>query len=34
VADEDLPKVNDTTVGFFAAGSLVVFIVALFALYG
>jgi len=29
-----LPTVNDTTLRFFAAGSLVVFVVALFALFG
>jgi uncharacterized protein len=34
IRDEDLPKANDTTMGFFAAGSLVVFVVALFALFG
>jgi carbon monoxide dehydrogenase subunit G len=34
IRDEDLPKATDTTVAFFAASSLVVFIVALFAIFG
>jgi carbon monoxide dehydrogenase subunit G len=34
IRDEDLPTVTNTTVAFFAAGSLVVFIVSLFALFG
>ena len=34
VRDEDLPKANDTTVAFFAAGSLVVFVVTLFSVFG
>ena len=34
IRDEDLPKANDTTMAFFAAGSLVVFIVSLFSLFG
>ncbi|MGQ0654700.1 MAG: SRPBCC family protein [Betaproteobacteria bacterium] len=34
IRDEDLPRVNNSTVAFFAAGSLVVFIVALFVLFG
>ena len=32
--DPDLPDVSPTTLGFFAAGSLVVFVVALLALFG
>ena len=32
--DPDLPTIADTTLGFFAAGSLVVFIVALVAFFG
>jgi hypothetical protein len=32
--DPDLPTVSDTTLGFFAAGALVVFIVALLTLFG
>jgi uncharacterized protein len=34
IRDEDLPRATDTTVAFFAAGSLVVFVVALFAIFG
>jgi hypothetical protein len=30
--DPDLPTISDTTLGFFAAGSLVVFVVALLTL--
>jgi hypothetical protein len=30
--DPDLPTLSDTTVGFFAAGSLLVFVVALLTL--
>jgi carbon monoxide dehydrogenase subunit G len=32
--DPDLPDVNKTTLGFFAAGSIVVFVVSLFVLFG
>jgi len=32
--DPDLPTVSDTSLVFLAAGALVVFVVALFALYG
>ena len=32
--DPDLPTISGTTLGFFAAGSLVVFIVALVAFFG
>jgi len=32
--DPDLPTISDTTLGFFAAGALVVFIVALLTLVG
>jgi hypothetical protein len=32
--DPDLPDVSGTTLAFFAAGSLVVFFVALLALFG
>jgi len=32
--DPDLPTLSNTTLGFFAAGSLVVFIVALLTLLG
>jgi carbon monoxide dehydrogenase subunit G len=32
--DPDLPNVSNTTLGFFAAGALVVFIVALFVIFG
>jgi hypothetical protein len=32
--DPDLPAISDTTLGFFAAGALVVFIVALVAFFG
>ena len=31
--DPDLPTVSDTTLGFFAAGALVVFVVALVTLF-
>ena len=32
--DPDLPTISNTTLGFFAAGSLVVFVVALLTLIG
>jgi hypothetical protein len=32
--DPDLPTISGTTLGFFAAGSLVVFLVALLAFFG
>ena len=32
--DPDLPTVSDTTLGFFAAGALLVFVVALLTLFG
>jgi len=32
--DPDLPTISQTSLGFFAAGSLVVFIVALVAFFG
>ena len=32
--DPDLPTVSETTLGFFAAGALVVFVVALVTLFG
>jgi hypothetical protein len=32
--DPDLPTVSETTLGFFAAGALVVFVVALLTLFG
>ena len=32
--DPDLPTISDTTLGFFAAGALVVFLVALLAFFG
>ena len=32
--DPDLPTISNTTLGFFAAGSLVVFVVALVTLFG
>ena len=32
--DPDLPTVSETTLGFFAAGVLVVFLVALVTLFG
>jgi hypothetical protein len=32
--DPDLPTVSETTLGFFAAGVLVVFVVALLTLFG
>jgi hypothetical protein len=32
--DPDLPTLSDTSVGFFAAGALVVFFVALIAFFG
>ena len=32
--DPDLPAISETTLGFFAAGSLVVFLVALLAFFG
>jgi hypothetical protein len=31
--DPDLPTISNTTLGFFAAGSLVVFVVALLTLF-
>lgn len=34
IDDADLPKVNETSLAFFAAGALVVFLVSLFTLYG
>ena len=32
--DAHLPSISETTLGFFAAGSLVVFVVALITLFG
>ena len=32
--DPDLPDVSPTTLGFFAAGTLVIFVVALVSLFG